>query len=227
MLVFSYHSAVGVFDSNNPTIELSPSVVALPGSDVTLSCTGTLQLASTDQCEHRGCAEIKWVLARGLMIINLSATNNTEELTDAVLSLGSKIILNSISPSDGRVYTCMIVLMGTSVSALATAVNVPGMYQCTHHKLYSVSSLSTVLQITGNTNQLTVGSTLMLTCSLNPSVAGNSFQWTTTGGAIISNSSVLELTVTPELNITEYTCTASSDNLMGTPSRSVTVTVRG
>ena len=227
MLVFSYHSAVGVFDSSNPTLEASPNVVALPGSDVTLSCNGTLQLTSTGQCEHRGCAEIKWVHARGLMIINLSANNNTEELTDAVLSLGSKIVLNSISPSDGGVYTCRIDLMGSSVMALATAVTVPGMYQCTHHKLYSVFSLSTVLQITGNTNQLTVGSTLMLTCSLNPSVAGNSFQWTTTGGAIISNSSVLQLTVTPELNGTEYTCTASSDNLMGTPSRSVIVTVRG
>ena len=85
-----------------------------------------------------------------------------------------------------------------------------------------------MLQITGNTNQLTVGSTLMLTCSLNPSVAGNSFQWTTiNGGVIISNSSLLQLTVTPEMNGTEYTCTASSDNLMDSPSRSVIVTVRG
>ena len=81
-----------------------------------------------------------------------------------------------------------------------------------------------MLQITGDTTQLTVGSILMLTCSLEPSVAGNSFQWTS-GGAIISNSSVLQLTVTPELNGTEYTCTASSDNLMGSPSRSVIITV--
>ena len=128
MLVFSYYSAVGVFDSNNPTLEASPNVVALPGSDVILSCTGTLQQTSTGQCDHRGCAEIKWVLTRGPMrIINLSATNNTEELTDAVLSISSKIILNSIAPSNSGVYTCLFDLMGTSVSALATAVTVPGM----------------------------------------------------------------------------------------------------
>ena len=83
-----------------------------------------------------------------------------------------------------------------------------------------------MLQITGDTDQLTVGSTLMLTCSLNPMVSGNTFQWTS-GGSVISNSSVLQLTVTPELNGTEYTCSASSDNLMGIVSGSVTVTVRG
>ena len=84
-----------------------------------------------------------------------------------------------------------------------------------------------MLRITGDTDQLTVGSTLMLTCSLNPPVGGISFQWTS-GGSIISNSSVLQLTVTPQLNGTEHTCTVSSDNLMGiVSSQSVTVTVKG
>ena len=100
--------------------------MALPGSNVILSCTGALQLTSTGQCEHRGCAEIRWALARGLTIINLSGTNNTEELSDTVLSLGSKLILNSITPSDGGVYTCRIDLMGSPIAALATVVTVPG-----------------------------------------------------------------------------------------------------
>ena len=85
-----------------------------------------------------------------------------------------------------------------------------------------------VIQITGDYDQLTVGSDLQLTCALNPTVAGSTFQWTDSSGSVVSTSSSLQQgPVTPALNGTVYTCTVSSVNLISGGSRSVTVTVRG
>ena len=102
--------------------------VALQGSSVTLSCTGTLQLQSSGQCEHRGCAEITWVFARGLVISNLSG-NNTDTFSEGLLTLSSQLELNSnysITPANTGVYTCSLNLMGTVVSSRTTPLAVPG-----------------------------------------------------------------------------------------------------
>ena len=101
------------------------NIVALQGSSVTLSCTGTLQLQSSGQCEHRGCAEITWILARGLVISDLSG-NNTDTFSEGLLTLSSQLKLNSITPANTGVYTCNLLLMGTGVSARATPLAVPG-----------------------------------------------------------------------------------------------------
>ena len=82
------------------------------------------------------------------------------------------------------------------------------------------------LQITGDYNQLTVGSELMLTCLLNPSLTDSTFQWTDNSGSVVSNDAILQqVPVTPTLNGTVHTCTVSSGELMS--SQSITVTVRG
>ena len=101
------------------------NIVALQGSNVTLSCTGTLQLQSS-QCEHRGCAEITWFLARGLVISVLSGANNTVTFSEGLLTLSSQLELNSITPANTGVYTCSLNLMGTTVSSRATPLAVPG-----------------------------------------------------------------------------------------------------
>ena len=85
-----------------------------------------------------------------------------------------------------------------------------------------------VLQITGDFDQLTVGSELMLNCSLNLSLTGSTFQWTNNSGSVVSNSAVLQQgPVTPTLNGAMYTCTVSSEEFMSTASQSIIVTVRG
>ena len=99
------------------------NIVALQGSSVTLSCTGTLQLQSSGQCEHRGCAEITWVFTRGLVISDLSGVNNTDTFSEGLLTLSSQLELNSITPANAGVYTCS---MGTAVSSRATSLTVPG-----------------------------------------------------------------------------------------------------
>ena len=87
---------------------------------------------------------------------------------------------------------------------------------------------NTGLQITGEYDQLTVGSDLMLTCSLNQTVAGSLFRWTTNSGSVLSNSSILQQgPVTTAMNGTVYTCSVSSENLVSGGSTSVTVTVSG
>ena len=87
---------------------------------------------------------------------------------------------------------------------------------------------NTELQITGDYDQLTVGSDLMLTCSLNQTVAGSLFRWTTNSGTVLSNSSILQQgPVTTAMNGTVYTCSVSSENLVSGGSTSVTVTVSG
>ena len=87
---------------------------------------------------------------------------------------------------------------------------------------------NTELQITGEYDQLTVGSDLMLTCSLNQTVAGSLFRWTTNSGSVLSNSSILQQgPVTTAMNGTVYTCSVSSENLVSGGSTSVTVTVSG
>ena len=87
---------------------------------------------------------------------------------------------------------------------------------------------NTELQITGDYDQLTVGSDLMLTCSLNQTVSGSSFQWTTNSGSVVSNSSILQQgPVSTAMNGAMYTCSVSSENLISGGSTSVTVTVRG
>ena len=87
---------------------------------------------------------------------------------------------------------------------------------------------NTELQITGEYDQLTVGSDLMLTCSLNQTVAGSSFRWTTNSETVLSNSSMLQQgPVSTAMNGTVYTCSVSSENLVSGGSTSVTVTVSG
>ena len=84
------------------------------------------------------------------------------------------------------------------------------------------------LKITGDYDQLTVGSELMLNCSLNTPLTGSTFQWTDNSGSVVSNSAVLQHgPVTPTLNGTVYTCTVSSGEFMSTASQSITVTVKG
>ena len=101
------------------------NIVALQGSSVTLSCTGTLQLQSSGQCEHRGCAEITWVHARDSVISDLSG-NNTDTFSEGLLTLSSQLELNSITPANTGVYTCSLFLMGEAVSSRATPLDVPG-----------------------------------------------------------------------------------------------------
>ena len=82
--------------------------------------------------------------------------------------------------------------------------------------------------ITGDNEQLTIGSDLLLNCTLDPIISGSTFQWTDSSGSVVSNSSSLQQgPVTPALNGTVYTCNVSSVNLMSGGSRSVVVTVRG
>ena len=114
---------VGTF--GNPMLDANNFIVALQGSNVTLSCTGTLQLQSSGQCEHRGCAEIIWVFTRGLVISDLSGTN-TDTFSEGMLTLSSQLELNSITPANAGVYTCSLFSMGTVVSSRATPLAVPG-----------------------------------------------------------------------------------------------------
>ena len=93
--------------------------------------------------------------------------------------------------------------------------------------MFAIST--TELKITGDYDHLTVGSDLMLICSLNQTVFGDSsFQWTTNSGTVLSNSSILQQgPVSTAMNGTMYTCSVSSENLISGGSTSVTVTVRG
>ena len=84
---------------------------------------------------------------------------------------------------------------------------------------------SSALQITGDYDQLTVGSELLLNCSLCPPVTGSTFQWIHNNGSVAINSAIVQQgPVTPTLNGTMYTCTVLSGELMS--SRSIIVTVK-
>ena len=89
----------------NPSLEISSSQpVAFQGSNVTLTCTGTLQLQSSGPCNDTNCASfIPW--RHGSVKLDGSVS---EEFSDGALVVTSELQLDSITSSNAGFYSCQL-----------------------------------------------------------------------------------------------------------------------
>ena len=207
---------------------VSPNdTAAIQGTNVTLNCNVSLLFPYSTQCIPDNCISLNWVYNTTVV----SKSSSVQFYFEAV-EISNQLELKSITSANNGVYTCQYLELNAtnvSMSAVLTAssefvinfVNFDSRAFWYYH-------YNAALQIAGGYDQLTVGSELMLNCSLNPPVADSTFQWTDNSGSVVSNSAVLQhRPVTPTLNGTVYTCTVSSGEFMSTGSQSITITVRG
>ena len=89
----------------SPSLEITRSpVVVFQGSNVTLTCTGTLKLQSAGLCNHTNCASfIPWT--HGLVKLD---GFTSEMFRDGLLVVSSELHLNSVTLSNAGYYTCQI-----------------------------------------------------------------------------------------------------------------------
>ena len=89
----------------DPSLDIKPSLlVAFQGSNVTLTCTGTLQLQSSDPCNHTNCASfLPWSHESEKL-----DGSNSEMFSDGELVVTNKLQLNSITSSNVGSYNCQL-----------------------------------------------------------------------------------------------------------------------
>ena len=97
-----------------------PLVMAIQGSSITLNCTATLPLLSTDQCEPENCGIISWI--RGT---DPTESSSERMFKNALLTITSQLKLSSITTSaDAGIYTCHLQVSNDGAGAVATVLKV-------------------------------------------------------------------------------------------------------
>ena len=158
--------------------------------------------------------------------------SKVQPLTGAAKNKFTRNLTIPLTNTDQRNYCCNALLAGnaTTVSACST-VKILGDLDsksnaCTKSKI--VIFLYTDIQISNNFQNLALGSSTNITCSV-PNLANSSIRWLSQDEQmVITNSSVLVLeTVNYMIDGTTFRCSVNSPQLYSPGGKSITVTVQG
>ena len=204
------------------TIEPNKIVALSTGrTHANITCTVTL---SSDIGPNYTALSVSWM--------NSPDNSKVQPLTGAAKNEFTRSLTIPLTNTDQRNYCCNALLAGnaTTVSACST-VKILGDLDsknnaCTKSKI--VFFPYTDIQISNNFQNLALGSSTNITCSV-PNLANSSIRWLSQDEQMIfTNSDVLILeTVNYMINGTTFRCSVNSPQLYSPGGKNITVTVQG
>ena len=225
-LIFSVHvlSFVLIYtDTRISMVAIEPNnIVALSTgrTHADITCTVTL---SSDIGPNYAALSVFWMT-------NSPDDSKVQPLTGAAKDEFTRTLTIPLTNTDQRNYCCNASLVGnaTTVSACST-VKILGDFNSTNNaytKSKIVFFLYTDIQIGSNFQNLTLGSSTSISCSV-PNLANSSIRWLSQDEQmVITNSDILVLeTVNYTIDGTTFRCSVNSSQLYSPGGKNITVTV--
>ena len=132
----------------------------------------------------------------------------------------------TISSSTRKEYCCNARIVGTNAVSTCTSIEVLGekVTVCSCNELL-FATVVTEIGITGQYQQIQLGSTSAVTCSV-PQLVNSNIKWISHNGAVVSSSGALMLFGNHSINERIFRCVVNSSQLHSSGERNITVTVK-
>ena len=199
-------------DTRVTTVSIEPqSVTALVGSSpVVFTCTITL---NHDIGPHHSALNVVWTQ---------DANSSVAPKLGLHSVFNSSITLSTHSPSSRKEYCCNAGIIGTNALSNCSSIEVLGKKVLF---MLLVFKDFTEIVITGQYQQIQLGSTSTVTCSV-PELMNSNIKWISHDGAVVSSSGVLMLFGDHTIDGRIFRCVVTSTQVHSSGKKGITVTVK-